>query len=74
MEDEEEADEEEAAEDDHGPLDPHFWFDPSRVKIAVNEIADRLAALDPSNAADYRANAAAYAAQWTNSTPGPSSN
>ena len=22
---------------DHGPLDPHFWFDPIRVKVAVNE-------------------------------------
>ena len=45
---------------DHGPLDPHFWFDPIRVKIAVNEIAARLSALDPDNAGTYFANASAY--------------
>ena len=45
---------------DHGPLDPHFWFDPIRVKIAVNEIAARLSALDPENAGTYYANASAY--------------
>ena len=38
------GDEEE--EDDHGPLDPHFWFDPMRVKLAVNDIAEHLALLD----------------------------
>lgn len=45
---------------DHGPLDPHFWFDPPRVKLAVNEIAARLSALDPQNSGAYYANAAAY--------------
>jgi len=45
---------------DHGPLDPHFWFDPIRVKIAVHEIASRLSALDPESADTYFANAAAY--------------
>ncbi len=45
---------------DHGPLDPHFWFDPVRVKLAVNEIAAQLAALDPDNAGYYYQNAAAY--------------
>ena len=48
---------------DHGPLDPHFWFDPNRVKIAVNDIAARLSALDPENAPFYFQNAADYAAQ-----------
>ncbi len=48
---------------DHGPLDPHFWFDPNRVKIAVNEIAARLSALDPQGASSYYRNAADYAAQ-----------
>ena len=50
-------------EDDHhhhGPHDPHFWFDPIRVKIAVNEIAERLAAIDPANADLYLQNAADY--------------
>ena len=45
---------------DHGPLDPHFWFDPIRVKVAVNEIAARLSAIDPDNASVYLQNASAY--------------
>ena len=48
---------------DHGPLDPHFWFDPVRVKLAVNEIAYQLALQDPDNASLYDANAAAYGAE-----------
>ena len=47
----------------HGPLDPHFWFDPNRVKIAVNDIAARLAALDPEGASFYLQNAADYGVQ-----------
>ena len=46
--------------DDHGLYDPHFWFDPIRVKLAVAEIADRLSVLDPKRADAYRANAAEY--------------
>ena len=48
---------------DHGPLDPHFWFDPNRVKIAVNDIAAQLSALDPEGAAFYYQNAADYSAE-----------
>ena len=48
---------------DHGPLDPHFWFDPNRVKIAVNDIASQLSALDPENAGFYYQNAADYSTQ-----------
>ncbi len=48
---------------DHGPLDPHFWFDPNRVKIAVNDIAARLSALDPEGTEYYFQNAADYAVQ-----------
>ena len=48
---------------DHGPLDPHFWFDPNRVKIAVNDMAARFTALDPDGAGYYSQNAAAYGAQ-----------
>ena len=44
----------------HGPHDPHFWFDPLRVKIAVNEIATRLAAIDRENASFYFENASKY--------------
>ena len=44
----------------HGTYDPHFWFDPIRVKIAVYEIATRLAAIDPANADVYFQNAVEY--------------
>ncbi len=44
----------------HGELDPHFWFDPLRVKQAVNSIAARLSTLDPAGQTYYRDNAAAY--------------
>ena len=47
----------------HGPLDPHFWFDPIRVKIAVNEVAARLSAIDPEGAETYLRNAAEYGEQ-----------
>ena len=48
---------------DHGPLDPHFWFDPNRVKIAVNEIASQLSVLDPEGLGFYIQNATEYSAQ-----------
>ncbi len=44
----------------HGTHDPHFWFDPIRVKTAVNEITSRLAALDPGRADAFMANAEAF--------------
>ncbi len=47
----------------HGIFDPHFWFDPLRVKMAVNDIAARLSELDPTRSDDYAANAAAYNAR-----------
>ena len=56
----------------HGIEDPHFWFDPIRVKIAVDEIAARLSSLDPDRSSAYSANASAYNARldelhaWTN--------
>lgn len=40
--------------------DPHFWFDPRNWAITVQDLADTLAALDPSSADVYQANAAAY--------------
>ncbi len=45
---------------DHGAFDPHFWFDPLRVKQAVTVISDQLSQLDPEGASRYRGNAAAY--------------
>jgi len=39
---------------------PHLWMDPVFAKQYVAKIRDGLIALDPANAGDYRANAAAY--------------
>ena len=47
----------------HGMEDPHFWFDPIRVKLVVNDIAARLSVLDPDNGDTYTANASAYNAR-----------
>ena len=61
--DEDEGDdheEEDGHDHAHGDLDPHFWFDPLRVRSAVNDIAARLSALDPAGAALYEGNASAY--------------
>ena len=44
----------------HGELDPHFWFDPLRVKKAVSSIAAQLSTADPAGQTFYRDNAAAY--------------
>lgn len=46
--------------DGHGSLDPHFWFDPLRVKQAVDQIAAQLSAIDPDGSDLYRANSDAY--------------
>ena len=40
--------------------DPHFWFDPRNWQLTVEDLAERLAAIDPTNAANYRAKAADY--------------
>ena len=56
---------EEEGHDDHGHgmEGPHFWFDPLRVKLAVNLIAEHLSVLNPNGADDYWANATAYNAE-----------
>jgi zinc/manganese transport system substrate-binding protein len=41
-------------------IDPHAWMDPKNGIIYVRNIAQALARLDPTNATDYRARAAAY--------------
>ena len=48
---------------EHGPNDPHFWWDPMRVKKVLPVIVQRLTQLDPSGADTYQANAEAYAKQ-----------
>lgn len=55
--------EDDHADHGHGLEDPHFWFDPVRVKIVVNDIAARLSVLDPARADTYFANASAYNAK-----------
>ncbi len=56
---------EEEGHDDHGHgvEDPHFWFDPLRVKLAVDLIAEHLSTQNPAGANDYWSNATAYKAQ-----------
>lgn len=43
-----------------GEVDPHFWMDPVRSKVAVLSIADELKSLDSEHENVYRENAAAY--------------
>lgn len=43
--------------------DPHIWFDVTLWMSTVEKIRDTLVSLDPANAADYEANAAAYLAE-----------
>jgi zinc transport system substrate-binding protein len=47
------------AEEGHedGGLDPHVWLDPGNVARIATAVAQRLAARDPAQAADYEANA-----------------
>ena len=52
--------EDEHADHGHGLEDPHYWFDPVRVKLVVNDIAARLSVLDPDRGDMFRANAEAY--------------
>ena len=47
----------------HGSLDPHFWFDPERVIVAVEEIAERLSELEPASANYFNANRDDYIAK-----------
>ncbi|MBI4187255.1 MAG: zinc ABC transporter substrate-binding protein [Chloroflexi bacterium] len=54
------GEEEEEEQHEHGPFDPHFWWDPLRVKEAVNEVARRLAEADATGAETYSRNAASY--------------
>lgn len=55
--------EDEHAGHGHGLEDPHYWFDPVRVKLVVNDIAARLSVLDPDRGNMFWANAQAYNAK-----------
>lgn len=52
---------EEAADDSGAGLDPHVWFDPTRVATAATLISERLAEIEPS--VDWQARASTYAEQ-----------
>ena len=51
--DEDEHDEDKHEGHDHGTYDPHFWFDPNRVALAVDAIKEELIKLDPENKNAY---------------------
>lgn len=57
--------------------DPHAWQDPRNAILYVQAITDGLAAVDPANAASYRATASRYAARiadmdnWITATLAP---
>jgi manganese transport system substrate-binding protein len=46
-----------------GQANPHAWMSPDAAVVYVANIADAFADLDPAHAADYRANAEAYASE-----------
>jgi len=52
--------EEQSHSHDHGEFDPHVWLDPKRAMEQVENIRDRLIALDPEGEAIYTENANAY--------------
>jgi len=41
---------------DHGSADPHVWLDPRNAAVVTDALVAELSALDPANAATYRAN------------------
>lgn len=45
---------------DEQPPNEHVFYDLNVAKVVASTIADRLAAIEPGNSADYRANAAAF--------------
>ncbi|MEO5566641.1 MAG: zinc ABC transporter substrate-binding protein [Luteimonas sp.] len=50
--------------DVHPQGNPHIQMDPRRVLIVARRLDDRLAELDPANAATYRARGAAFEKRW----------
>ena len=60
---EEDAHGDDHAGHDHGPNDPHFWFDPARVKVAVEAIERELSSRAPSLHDQFHEGADAYMAK-----------
>jgi len=55
--DDEHKDDDDHEGHDHGAYDPHFWFDPTRVSLAVEIIKDELVKIDSDNQISYESNA-----------------
>jgi zinc transport system substrate-binding protein len=51
-------DDDHADEHDHGSEDPHVWLDPMNMAAIAEDVATRLAEVDPEGAEEYEANAA----------------
>jgi len=51
--------------DVHPAGDPHIQTDPRNIARVATELASRLAQIDPSHAAQYRARHAQFAARWS---------
>jgi zinc/manganese transport system substrate-binding protein len=57
--------------DVHPLGNPHYWLDPYNVRMIADEIAQRLALLDPSNRADYESNCADFKKRLDTAMFGP---
>ena len=51
--------------DVHAGGNPHVHTDPRRIGVIAARLTERLAQLDPANAASYRARHAAFAQRWS---------
>jgi len=49
---------------------PHYWLDPANLGIIAGTIAEKLAAVDPPNASEYRRNLAGLRARLDQAIPG----
>lgn len=54
--------------DVHAGGNPHVHTDPRRIGVIAARLTERLAQLDPANAASYRARHAAFAQRWSQAT------
>lgn len=52
----------------HGSFNEHVWYHPATVQKVAQQLADRLAEIDPAAAADFRSNAEAVGGEVTTLT------
>ncbi len=64
-EDEDEHEEEHEHEEGEEEYDEHVWLSLKNAKVLCAEIENKIAAIDPANADDYKANLDSYAAKLT---------